>query len=850
MAQKVAYALPMGTDTSAQAGSLLDLVEMLRADATRKLDPDRRIELGQFFTPVSIARFMASMLRNEGHSLHLLDAGAGIGSLTAAWIANLCESRKRPEHVKVTAFEIEPSFAEYLRSTLEFCQKTCKLAGIQMDWEICSSDFIEFAASRTSLFSKTEFTTAIINPPYRKMRSDSRMRDLLRNAGIETGNLYSAFLALAVGLLRENGELVAISPRSFCNGPYFREFRRWWLGRVRIRRLHVFEARDTAFRDDDVLQENVIMSVIKDASGKDSRVIVSSSYRPEDEILARECDHSEVVSDGDPDAFIHVVPDQFGEKIGNLMGLFRATLSDLGLEVSTGRVVDFRATQFLRESPTRETVPLIYPSHLRKGFVEWPLASSRKPQAILGSKATRELLVPRGWYVLVKRFSAKEERRRIVAAVCDPSSLRSLQIGFENHLNYFHCHGEGLSEGVAKGLSVFLNSQLVDLFFRQFSGHTQVNAEDLRRLRYPNAQILERLGTEIGDKIGDQIAVDQLIDEIIDDITSADEEMMQIAFEGGMDNPLRAKRKLDDALTILRSFGLPKSQQNERSALTLLAVLDLTPEKEWSEASDPLVGITPIMDFIAEHYGKQYKPNTRESVRRFTIHQFLEAGLMIANPDRIDRPINSPKAVYQIGARALALIRSFATPAFEKNLREYLASVETLTQRYAREREMEKIPIVIAEGKTISLSPGGQNILVKKIIDDFCPRFTPGALAVYVGDTNKKWFHFEEKVAQELGLNLDPHGKMPDVVVFFKAKNWLVLIEAVTSHGPVNPKRRGELEQVFQGCNAGLVYVTAFLDRPSMTRYLNEISWETEVWVAEAPTHLIHFNGERFLGPY
>jgi hypothetical protein len=176
--------------------------------------------------------------------------------------------------------------------------------------------------------------------------------------------------------------------------------------------------------------------------------------------------------------------------------------------------------------------------------------------------------------------------------------------------------------------------------------------------------------------------------------------------------------------------------------------------------------------------------------------------------------------------------------------------VETLKRLYARERDKRRIPVRLANGKEIRLSPCGQNVLIKKTIDDFCPLFTPGGHVIYVGDTQTKWAYFDPDTLEKLGVEIEEHGKMPDVVVYYTEKNWLVLIEAVTSHGPVNPKRRQELKELFAGSQAGIVYVTAFLDRRTMMRYLDDISWETEVWIAESPTHLIHFNGERFLGPY
>jgi len=315
-------------------------------------------------------------------------------------------------------------------------------------------------------------------------------------------------------------------------------------------------------------------------------------------------------------------------------------------------------------------------------------------------------------------------------------------------------------------------------------------------------------------------------------------------------NKRKAERKIKEALKILESLGLPRQQQNERSALTLLSLLNLKPPNVWEVATDPLMGITPMMEFFAEHYGKQYAPNTRETVRRQTVHQFLQAGLIVANPDKPSRPTNSPKAVYQIEPSALKLIREFGKVTWGKHLRDYLRAIETLKKLYARERDIRRIPVRLSDGQQIKLSPGGQNVLVQKIIQDFCPIFTPGGRVVYVGDTEKKWAYFDSHVLQELGVKIEEHGKMPDVVVHHVEKNWLVLIEAVTSHGPVNPKRRQELKELFADSKAPIVYVTAFLDRRGMVKYVDDISWETEVWIAESPTHLVHFNGERFLGPY
>ena len=312
----------------------------------------------------------------------------------------------------------------------------------------------------------------------------------------------------------------------------------------------------------------------------------------------------------------------------------------------------------------------------------------------------------------------------------------------------------------------------------------------------------------------------------------------------------KSEDKIKEALAILNDLGVPRQQQNERSALTLLSLLGLKPASKWEDAADPLMGITPMMEFFEQHYGKKYAPNTRETVRRQTVHQFMQAALIVGNPDKPSRPTNSPKAVYQVETSVLKLLRGFGKPGWKENLQKYLRTVDTLKKLYAREREMRRLPVRLANGKEIRLSPGGQNVLVKKIMDDFCPLFTPGGYVIYVGDTQAKWAYFDSDALALLGIEIQEHGKMPDVVVHHTEKNWLVLIEAVTSHGPVNPKRRQELKALFSESTAGLVFVTAFFDRKAMLKYLNDISWETEVWIAESPTHLIHFNGERFLGPY
>ena len=309
-------------------------------------------------------------------------------------------------------------------------------------------------------------------------------------------------------------------------------------------------------------------------------------------------------------------------------------------------------------------------------------------------------------------------------------------------------------------------------------------------------------------------------------------------------------RRLTEALAILKALSVPREQQNERSALALLTLLGMTPGKRWSEAEAPLLGITEMINVFRDQFGKKYAPNTRETVRRFTVHQFVQLGLVVANPDDPRRPVNSPDNRYQAAPALLKLARTYGSPPWMNDLRGFLKSAEGLGRLRPRAREMVLIPVRLPNSTELKITAGGQNVLVKKIVEDFCPRFTPGGVVVYVGDTGDKQRHIEPGYFEQLGVRMDEQGKIPDVVVHLPEKNWLVLIEAVTSHGPIGLKRHNELKNLFKGARAGLVFVTSFLTRRAMTKYLADIAWETEVWVAEAPSHIIHFNGERFLGPY
>jgi len=303
--------------------------------------------------------------------------------------------------------------------------------------------------------------------------------------------------------------------------------------------------------------------------------------------------------------------------------------------------------------------------------------------------------------------------------------------------------------------------------------------------------------------------------------------------------------KIKEALQILIDLGVPKGQQNERTALCLLALTDIKKNSQWIEANNPLIGITPMMDFAKAAYNKEYAPNTRETFRRFSMHQLVEAGIALYNPDKTDRPVNSPQTVYQLTPLVLHIVKLFGTDEYAKALEIYHQKIGALAERCQATREMEMIPVRNIEG--LKLSPGKHSKLIKEIIDSFAPRFIPGSLLLYAGDTGNKWGYFDKETFNKLGFVLDEHGKMPDCIFYYEQRKWLVLVESVTSHGPIDTKRKIELQKLFDN-DMTLIFITAFPDKQTFIRFTSEIAWETEVWLADNPSHLIHFNGDKFLG--
>jgi adenine-specific DNA-methyltransferase len=494
---------------------LLIQAEQSRTAALLSLDATNQNVLGQFFTPARAAVLIASIPRlPESGEFRVLDPGAGSGMLSAALVARVLA--ERPDlSVHLTAVECDNAVMPYLRETLD----ACSLAGDgRMTFEIIEGDFIMMSTGLGSDLRLVDHNLVIQNPPYAKLAASSPHRIAVRKAGVDAPNLYAAFLALAAAALRPGGQLVAITPRSFCNGPYFGAFRSYLLNHITLDRVHVFESRSTVFAETGVLQENVIFSGTRE--GTQGPVILSLSNGHEDDATHRPVAYRDVVHPDDPNRFIRIAANEDDTDTAEVMLALPCTLKELGIEVSTGRVVDFRSRDALFAEPMPTAHPLIYPGNLRGGGFEWPRQGIRKAQWFAPANAKDdELLVPEGWYCVVKRFSAKEERRRIVASTWSPRDTPG-PVAFENHLNVFHAKGAGLDEETARGLTLWLNSTLVDRFFRIFSGHTQVNATDLRSMRFPTRDTLQRLGRYIG-VLPSQAEIDLLVSDVVTETRTA-----------------------------------------------------------------------------------------------------------------------------------------------------------------------------------------------------------------------------------------------------------------------------------------------------------------------------------------
>ncbi|MXV97285.1 MAG: N-6 DNA methylase [Acidimicrobiaceae bacterium] len=469
--------------TEARSGvdELLRLADALNAELESRNGRAERSGRGQFVTPSQAAQTMASLVEPAGGVLRVVDPGAGAGALMLALVAAAVE-RDSLERLSVDLVETDSQALGLLETACQAAHLVAEAHGLRLETRVVASDFCDVSGWADGRI----FDAVILNPPYMKLGASDPCRLMVgRRHGVDCPNLYAAFLAVAVELLRDGGQLVAITPRSFANGLYFTNFRRHLTDKASFRHVILFDRRDRVFQSSSVLQETVIFSMRKSAPEPGDLVRVETwSDHMSGPHEVHDVPHHNIVLPHDPGRFINLPGSPDVMCVAERVAALPADLQSLGLAVSTGPVVDFRCREYLTAAQAEGSVPLIYPLNLKHARVEWPL-EARKPQGFTVAPQTRRWLFPNGTYVLVKRFTAKEERRRVVACVYDPVDGYD-NVAFENHVNVIHRDHGPLHRSEAESLANFLNSDLVDTYFRMFSGSTQVNATDLRRLRFPD----------------------------------------------------------------------------------------------------------------------------------------------------------------------------------------------------------------------------------------------------------------------------------------------------------------------------------------------------------------------------
>ncbi len=471
--------------------ALAETLEKERISHAVETSVNHKESFGQYFTPYPIAKFMSSLFPATDKKIKLLDPGAGIGVLSCSFMERIAKEKWNIPAIHISAYDIDNDVYDALNENIASSSSAFK----KSDYEIFSEDFLEKTSFEYTWKINETYTHVIMNPPYKKILTNSKERQSARAFGLETVNLYSAFMGAAISLTEDNGYIVAIVPRSFCNGVYYKPFREFILRNCAIKHIHLFESRDKAFKDESVLQENIIIMLQKNAEQRNVRI----SYCNDDSFIGLyefDVPFNQILHENDSEKYFNI---PIKQQIENEKLTAYSSLKDLGIKVSTGPIVDFRMKNLLLKDYAPKSVPLIYSVHLKNHRLSWP-QESKKPNAILKSDEVNKQFFPKGFYVLVKRFSTKEEAKRIVASLITPDDFVNNRIAFENHLNVFHLNKNTLSENMAYGLVCWLNSTYIDGKFRLFSGHTQVNATDLQNLPYPDREDLEDLGKQLKSK--------------------------------------------------------------------------------------------------------------------------------------------------------------------------------------------------------------------------------------------------------------------------------------------------------------------------------------------------------------
>lgn len=483
------------------------------------INKDNKVKYAQYYTGKDIAIYMANMFKKLNKKVvRILDPGCGMGMLTAAFLDRLIKINNRKiEKVIITMYEIDRHVIEVLQTNMNKISEECQNNGLEIEYSIVNQNYIQSFSNKDELKFKEKFDYVIMNPPYMKIIDNSEDDIRLESLDINVTNYYAAFISLSIRLLVEGGELVAITPRSFCNGAYFKEFRKDLINNMVFDKIHLFESRKELFKGDDVLQENIIFHCIKrKAKMKDKIQIIHSYSNLKDGLTMEKKAIDDVIYPNDENLLIRIMRGEEEEKITRKIDSLECTLDDLDIKVSTGPVVDFREPEETLSIERKDNaIPYFFPEHISINGIEWPKTQSKKCNYIILNEKNKSKMRHNGNYVLLKRITSKEERRRIVSVVCEGNNFDYEFFAFDNKLNYLHRNKRGLPMEIAKGITLYLNSTILDRYFRTFSGNTQVNATDLRSLKYPTERQLIRLADRYDEVFNSQELIDNAVEEIL-----------------------------------------------------------------------------------------------------------------------------------------------------------------------------------------------------------------------------------------------------------------------------------------------------------------------------------------------
>lgn len=778
---------------------------------------EKRKEIGQFFTSVETARYMASMFSNVNKKeLNILDPGAGSGILSAAVIEHL-ENESNVRKIKLTCYENNIDVIPVLKSNLEYLKKRSNIA---IEYQIIEENYItsqhdEFNCTLLSKGKMQKYDWVISNPPYKKIPKDAKEAISMTSLCHGAPNLYFLFVSMGLFNLDSQGEMVYIIPRSWTSGAYFKKFREYLFSQGKVRHVHLFVSRDKVFENETVLQETIIIKIDKKDLTGSIKITSSETNKDFDNIRMIEVPYDTVISGSEK--FVYLVTSEEELKVLEILGKWDETLPSIGLKMRTGITVDFRSKEYLRNESGEDIVPLIYAQHIKEGKVVFPI---QKEYEYITTERSG-LIQKNKNYLLVKRFTTKEEKRRLQCGIYLSSLLPQYQyISTQNKVNFIEGIETDMSEELVYGLYGLFNSTIYDLYYRILNGSTQVNSTEINTMPVPKIAEIEQIGKALINN-GD-LSV-EACDKIL---------------EGYLMN------KKGEAREILNRLDMPERQQADICCYSLLAMAGIEPSMSWKEATNEWVRIHDIIQYTEEHYEVKYAENSRETFRKQAIHHFRNAALIEDN----GKATNSPNYRYRITSEALELIQAFKTKEWESKLNDFKEEHQSLKGIYASKKEMTKMPVMINE-EAFTFSTGSHNKLQKLIIEEFAPRFAPLSECLYVGDTIEKDLVKNTEKLSELGFEITLHDKMPDVVLYRPDKDWIYFIEAVTSVGPMDPKRIKEIEEMTQSVKSGKIYVTAFLDFKTFKKFSEQLAWETEVWIADMPDHMVHLNGDRFLGP-